>query len=404
MRSIGIPFKILNKINTMFYKYVWKKKVSNTKAFEKVKRVVMQGPLEMGGLKMININQMQTVVYLEWAEKIINERTFAWAEIPRFFMKEVGDIAIFETKITFKNMKGINNVKNMFWKNVIESWVKNNTFVEDCNVQQNVINEPIANNENVTYNNNVLLIQDFIQRNIIYVRDMTVNNRLMTYQEFVIRYGAYANAWMDYFLVKNALTRKCLTGETNLTKTCKFKNTNVGKIGRKNFDILISHCELSHGSKIWHRLFQIELTREHWTIAAKCTPEIRLRMLQWKILHNIYPTNILLNKMGIRESNLCKVCKVIDHTEHFFYYCNISKPLWQEIEKQILIHTNLIIKLDAKRVLLGISKDDVSKEMVRTKINHALLVGKMVISKVKYGKQTQIINTFNTEALYRNVW
>ena len=159
MRSIGIPFKILNKINTMFYKYVWKKKVSNTKAFEKVKRVVMQGPLEMGGLKMINIHQMQTVVYLEWAEKIINERTFVWAEIPRFFMKEVGDIAIFETKITFKNMKGINNVKNMFWKNVIESWVKNNTFVEDCNVQQNVINEPIANNENVTYNNNVLLIE-----------------------------------------------------------------------------------------------------------------------------------------------------------------------------------------------------------------------------------------------------
>ena len=404
MRSIGIPTEVLHKINTLFYRFVWKKKVSNAKAFEKVKRTVMEGPLEMGGLKMVNIKQMQTSMYLEWAEKLINGKTHEWSEIPRFWLKKVGGTMIFKTKITVQNIKGINNVKNMFWRNVVESWVKNNTFVADSNIQQNVVNEPIANNENITYNNNVLLIDEFISRNIMYVNDLVVNNRLMTYHEFIRRYGVYANAWIDYFLVRNALTNKCLTGGVQFARSYKFKNINVGKIGRKGFDTLLSHYELSHGSKIWNRLFQIELTKEHWTIAPKCTAEVRLQILQWKILHNIYPTNILLNKMGVRESNLCSTCKVVDHTEHFFYFCNISKPLWQEIQKQILIHTNINIKLDAKRVMLGISKDDITKENIRTKINHALLVGKMVISKIKYGKRRHIIDTFNTEALYRNIW
>ena len=45
----------------------------------------------------------------------------------------------------------------------------------------------------------------------------------------------------------------------------------------------------------------LELNKDVWEISRLCTGETRLRVLQWKILHNICPTNILLCKMKIRD-------------------------------------------------------------------------------------------------------
>ena len=38
MQSIGLPEAILNSINHVIFTFIWKKKLNNKKAFEKVKR------------------------------------------------------------------------------------------------------------------------------------------------------------------------------------------------------------------------------------------------------------------------------------------------------------------------------------------------------------------------------
>ena len=40
-----------------------------------------------------------------------------------------------------------------------------------------------------------------------------------------------------------------------------------------------------------------------WLLSYKCTQETRLRVPEWKILHNIHPTNILLSKMKVRDNS-----------------------------------------------------------------------------------------------------
>ena len=55
MQSIGLPEKVLIDVNRLFHKFIWQKRFSNRKAFEKVKRVIMEGNLEDGGLKMVNV-------------------------------------------------------------------------------------------------------------------------------------------------------------------------------------------------------------------------------------------------------------------------------------------------------------------------------------------------------------
>ena len=50
------------------------------------------------------------------------------------------------------------------------------------------------------------------------------------------------------------------------------------------------------------------LEKKCGTQPEKTTKETRLRVLKWKIFHDIYPTNIMLNRMNIRESDKCTFC------------------------------------------------------------------------------------------------
>ena len=67
----------------------------------------------------------------------------------------------------------------------------------------------------------------------------------------------------------------------------------------------------------WQRRMNKSITDWHLKAAVKCTKETRLQVLYLTILH-IYPTNILLNRIGIVESKYCNYCKnVIDWFVHF---------------------------------------------------------------------------------------
>ena len=68
----------------------------------------------------------------------------------------------------------------------------------------------------------------------------------------------------------------------------------------------------------WNRKFSVELDKQYWLLPRLATKETRLRLLQWKLFHNIYPTNIMLCKMRVRENQRCSYCPdQVDFIEHF---------------------------------------------------------------------------------------
>ena len=52
MQSIGMPDWVEQKLNTLFFRFLWKNNNNNTKAHEKVKRKVLCNEFEYGGLEM----------------------------------------------------------------------------------------------------------------------------------------------------------------------------------------------------------------------------------------------------------------------------------------------------------------------------------------------------------------
>ena len=59
LQFLSLPDEVLTKINTIIFRFIWKKKYTNTKAFEKRKRKTVYKPIGKGGLIMINIEDMQ---------------------------------------------------------------------------------------------------------------------------------------------------------------------------------------------------------------------------------------------------------------------------------------------------------------------------------------------------------
>ena len=202
-----------------------------------------------------------------------------------------------------------------------------------------------------------------------------------------------------YNVIYNALQRVHIDiNNDGLENSITFRDSEIGEIGRKTFARLIKTNEKPYIVNMWDRKFNVELDSEHWTIPIITTKEVRLRVLQWKILHNIYTTNIHLSKMKIKETETSDWCDNIDHSDHAFFDCIKIKPLWSEVEKLFTSRTNALFKIKKEHVIFGILNNQT--HLLKTHLqllNHFILIGKLTISNFRNGQRSNIINMLHNE-------
>ena len=91
----------------------------------------------------------------------------------------------------------------------------------------------------------------------------------------------------------------------------------------------------------------------------KTTTDTAIIGLQYKVLYNILGTRNLLNKMKIKDSNLCVFCKKFPETiEHLFCECLEICELWKNLENWILIKIGTSIKFTDDVKILGYYQHD----------------------------------------------
>ena len=119
---------------------------------------------------------------------------------------------------------------------------------------------------------------------------------------------------------------------------------------------------------------------DYFSIAHESSKESRIRLLHFKFIHNIYPANILLNKMGLVTTKQYRWCTEIDHIEHAFYQCTKLENFWRNVKQYILINCDWRLQINEKIALLGVSKAEIEDAKIRKKVNHIILVDKHAIS------------------------
>ena len=287
----------------------------------------------------------------------------------------------FYASVRSNQLKGLAEIKNVFWKTVLCTWLDNNFDYHECN------NSLLWNNTYIKYQGNVLFFRDWVTGNVLTVKDfLRSDDQCITFDNICHKIGYSPNRLLEYNVVLAAVSTfirshdVTILDDTFLQDIPHFRGKKLSTL--KEFRKALVEKTYSQPCCIgfWNRKFHFDITDKVWSIAKNATKEVRLHLLHWKIIHNIYPTNIMLHKMKVREDDKCCFCRdVVDVVEHFFYECPITLAFWKHVENYILIHMNTTVKLNALNVLFGLEIPLNSIKKVN-KINHIILIGKMCIS------------------------
>ena len=345
LQSLALPKCVLEEIDRLIFKFLWQKQSTNKKAYEKIKRSILCKDIPDGGLNMISVQDQQKVFLIKWLKKV------AYNEIdqnlPSHHLLKIGGAPyILNCKVDNPESFLDSKISSHFWKEVVVTWLqlnnKTNIFSEDSTVE-NILKQPIFLNTDIKYKGNILFIDQLINSNIKYICHLYQDNKLMTLENLKNKIQGYPSLFFDYNAVTNAFPKswkeklknvddkliKSIRSEIEVIPTLirdffRLQNKDIRKIivNTKNTTI----CS----ENFWKKKFNIN-TSKLYSIAKQTTSESRLRLLHFKILHNIYPTNILLSKMKVKENNLCETCHVTDYLEHFFVHCIKVRQFWKSL-------------------------------------------------------------------------
>jgi exonuclease III len=94
----------------------------------------------------------------------------------------------------------------------------------------------------------------------------------------------------------------------------------------------------------------LEYKKNPFLYLRKQTNDCRVRNVQYKLLHNIYPTMDHLFKWKIKPTPYCTHCNVVETLRHVLFDCPIAKKLWETFqglmtEKPTLTLSNIVLGL-----------------------------------------------------------
>ena len=313
-----------------------------------------------------------------------------WKVIPKSLFKKIGGEYAFSSNVIPKDFKGLNILKNNFWEKVLWVWLEHRSSFYDT--QNLTLNSPLFNNHLIKYKNETLFIPHCCQQSIVKLSDVINNGKIIDLDGFSSKFGTRPDTILVYNIIFNALyshSEAIIRMYSNNIPNwlLEIGSQDASLIERKHFLDLINKTQSPSIEIFWARKYEIEFDRALWLIPFKYSGETKLQILQWKILHNIYPTGIILAKMKVKENNLCETCQVPDFLEHFFVHCTRVQDFWTSLKLIVINDINKTINFTPEMILFGINKP-ISNEFNLTEkkyLNYLILVGKMCISKYKYG-------------------
>ena len=401
LQSLALPLNVLDEINSIFYRFIWRKKDIDKRAWERLRRRVLSNDKEHGGLNMINIQDFQNSFLIKWAIDLNKGELENWKYFPMYFYKKLGGLSVFKSNVELKNFIGLHDIKSIFWNRVLMVWIMKNKKVENI-----TIFDPIHNNQYITLNNETIFIRRAIENDIILIKDMLdANGNIKSFQEYSDLVGLNPNNLIEYVKIKTAISKVIEQIQIVEKNSIIFNNINIESLNRKKVYSIINMKETGHGETLWNNKMGKKLDEYTWSNIFSCTKEIKLQDFQWKVVHNIFPTNILLTRMGIKKSEKCEICGVTDFVEHMFYECQRIAGFWKSVEQTISMKVNKTIKLSLFSILLGIEQDRNYKCLNKKDtyvINEILIIAKHSISISKKHK-TNTLTVFEKEMSLRKL-
>lgn len=211
MQALVMPEDIQKEVNTILCKFLWKKRFNNCRAFAKIKRDIVCQEFELGGIKMINIKDIQTSFQIKWFKKLFQEGDSIVCNIPLYYYEKLGrNLSVLQSNVPARSFKGLSDIKSVYWQNSLSKWLDINYLFHSQQAEDNILtnsifSQVIWNNHNLRYRNEVLLMKKLIACNIIHVGDLFINGVFVSLAQLAQRVGPSAGLVLQHNVLFNAL-------------------------------------------------------------------------------------------------------------------------------------------------------------------------------------------------------
>ena len=378
------PQNILKEIDDLIFKFIW----NNKRA--KIKRSQLYLDYSEGGLGIPNVFVHSHSLKLKWIKYLADECfDSGWKKI----FLSVNDIGKFIFKCNIKSADiPLLNIKSRFWIDVLQSWCKVHFSSED-NI--NFISEHPQNyiwfNSNIKIQNKLLYYKPWYEKGITYVKDLLdQNGNFLNYNEFITKYDINVDFLKYYGLInkiRNVISRNGRASNNDKTLHIVLSVKSASKyFYRQLLDSLNKHKE-RNCFKFWEqKTGNRDINWETIFNRIYCTTiDTKMRNFQYKLVHNIFPDNRTLKKMGVIDDDKCNFCNdQRDSLTHYIWFCPIAQQFWNLIKIWMESLFTIHFEFSLTNILFG--DQFVSDFSQNNLINLILLISKHYLHCCKWTK------------------
>ena len=383
---IPIPRTFFKRLNTLFFKFIWKG------GNDRVKRNYFYNGYGEGGLRMIDIEAFSKAQKLVWAKNLLD-------------IDYNGFWKILELDVLGK----FNNDSSVLWKadapDCVLNMLKNTQLAESLRVwyryrdliKENLGYEDYHLQDLIWWNRKVRLktkkyffYQNWFDQGIYTVDDLyRGRNFVKTFEDLVIEFDISIKDRRKYSYLMNGISMDWFYNtrdvEENLFDKIVASLFDNGKITKYSYNILRVKDSPSDTELFWYDALNVEDDVD-WGIIHdnnfNCCIETQLRAFYFKIFHKAICTNKFLAKIGRSDSPFCHFCKKVDETLlHMFCECEKISPLWDDLVSFIEYKTGDSFDLSNYKKMFGLEVEDSEHYNA---INFLFLYFKFYIHRCKF--------------------
>ena len=347
------PNEMMNEIDDTIFKFLWDGKRA------KIKRSQLYLDSSKGGLGIPNIFAYSHSLKIKWLKYLLDSSFIGdWKRL--FLIQNKHLDLLYKSNISCKDVKHL-HVKSKFWNDVLCSWAKIH-YVEKVDVSLNSRHPGMFlwYNSNLKINGKPIYYKQWHLKGINYVKDLFGDNlNFLTFEEFSKKYNHHQNFLEYYSLVETIraldipVTARSCDEDTMTNKLTK--NVNTSKTFYCEFLKLVNQNTRRNCFSKWENMIENDIDwEETFTNIFKYTNDVKLRNFQFKLIHDIFPDNRILHKIGKIDSDKCDFCKTNrDSVQHYLWFCNKVQEYWSSVELLLQEATGLEISLNLQTILFG---------------------------------------------------
>ena len=397
----------LKEVDDIIFRFIWDNKRP------KIKRTQLYLEYSLGGLKIPNIFVYCKSLKLRWIKALVDVDDYsAWKQL---FLKRYDKMKlfIFKGNIAENDVKQL-NIKSSFWLECIKIWV-NIHFNDTESISFKSIH-PLCMlwfNSNLKINGKLLFYAEWYQKGIVYIKDLMDENetRFLDYYEFQNKYELNTT-FVTFYGIINTICKKYVDEGVELYDDLKINKLIQAKSTSKAFYSEILSKNNKHRNRKCFDKWQRKLGKQiDWEEAFSniyvYTIDPKLRHFQFKILHDVFPNNKILKKLGLTDNDKCDFCKEhVDSVEHYLWECSISKQFWHELQIWLQNIFQNTFTLTFENVLLGHTYEN--QNNFNLIINYITLNAKYFVHCCKWTKKIPSLPSFKyvlkqKELIERNI-